>query len=100
MLTAQLTQIAQDLILAAPSPAPDPGTGVTVNTNGFIQFLITQILPIFLVVLGILFVGRARSGNVSSVMTGSGIAIVGLVFIAGAGVMWKFGDFFVGLILS
>lgn len=91
MLTHQITQAVQDWILAAPvspSPSPAPGAGFTVNTAGFITFIIGQILPIPLAILGVTFLFRARTGRMGEVMSSGAIGIVGLAVIAGAGGLW------------
>jgi hypothetical protein len=72
-----------DAILAAPTAEDAPGKGI-INSPAFIKFLVQWIAPIFVALLGILFLARAKSGEVSKVITSSGIAIVGFVFIGGA----------------
>jgi uncharacterized membrane protein len=95
MLTAHLFQAAQDFLAAPPTPTPTP-TGPTgggsLNTDGIRTFAATQVVPILLLILGIVFLGRAQRGEVSRVLTSSVVAVVGLVFIAGAPILWFFGD--------
>lgn len=70
--------------------AADP-TPTDVNTIGIVTFLGSKIAPIILAVLGVVFLGRASAGRVSSVLTSSAIAIIGIAFIAGAGTMFFLG---------
>jgi hypothetical protein len=57
-------------------------------------------VPILLAALGVIFIGRAGKGEMSKVMTSSAIAIVGLLFIAGAGAFFFFGEYLVNLIFG
>jgi hypothetical protein len=81
-----------DKIAAPPTDQPKE-----INTDGLIKFFSGKIAPILLAVLGLIFIGRAGKGEVSKVMTSSGIAILGLAFIAGAGALFFFGDYLVNL---
>lgn len=76
----------------APSSSPDPSE---INTNGIVSFLATKIAPILLAILGVIFLGRAGKGEMSKVLTSSAIAIIGLVFIAGAVSLFFVGDYIV-----
>lgn len=69
--------------------AADPKT---INTDAILGFLVTKIAPLLLGVLGIIFIGRAGKGEVSRVLTSSAIAIIGLVFLAGAASLFFLGD--------
>ncbi len=80
--------------VVAGSAADDPKT---INTDGILTFLATKIAPILLAILGIIFIGRAGKGEVSRVLTSSAIAIIGLVFIAGAVSLLFLGDSLVQL---
>ncbi len=100
MLTAQLLQTTSDL-LAAPSPTPSaPATPaeVTINLDGLKGFLLGQILPIMLVVIGIVFVGRSKSGQIAKILTSCAILLIGLAVIGGSGRLAQLGEFLVGLI--
>jgi hypothetical protein len=81
--------------------AADPTTGPSqpslINTDGIMSFIATKIAPILLAVLGVIFLGRASKGEISRVLTSSAIAIIGLVFIAGAVSLFFVGDYLVGL---
>lgn len=103
MLTAHLLQAAGDAILAAPSPAPTgdvPAGSTIINTPKILTWFLQVIVPILLAVLGVYFVGKSRQGNVSQVVTSSGIAIVGLCFVAGALTLGLLGGKIVDLVLS
>jgi hypothetical protein len=72
----------------------------TINTSGVVTFFAKNIAPILLAVLGVIFIGRASRGEVSKVLTSSAIAIVGLFFIAGAGVLFFLGGYLVKLMFN
>jgi hypothetical protein len=80
-------------VLSAPSPSPSP----ELNTDGLVQFFASKVAPILLAVLGVIFIGRASKGEVSKVLTSSAIAIIGLVFIAGAVSLFFVGDYLINL---
>ena len=84
--------------LAEPAPTESPVPGPEINTAGIRDFLITKIVPILLAVLGVIFISRAGKGEMSRVLTSTGIAIIGLVFIAGAAALLVFGRQMVDLI--
>ena len=84
--------LAQSSVLAA-----EP-TGI--NTEGVVTFFASNIAPILLAVLGVIFIGRASRGEISKVLTSSAIAIVGLAFIAGAATLFFVGDYLINLIFS
>jgi small-conductance mechanosensitive channel len=86
------------VVALAPTPTPAPVNGV--NTDKIIGFFVSNIVPILLAVLGIIFIGRASKGEISKVLTSSAIAIVGLAFIAGAGALFFFGEYLVNLIFG
>ena len=79
--------------LAAPSPKG-------INTEGIVTFFASNIAPILLAVLGVIFIGRASRGEISKVLTSSAIAIVGLAFIAGAATLFFVGDYLIDLIFE
>jgi hypothetical protein len=93
---AQLTH-AVDALAYAPTPNPAPKT---INTDEIIKFFTTKITPILLAVLGVIFIGRASKGEVSRVLTSSAIAIIGLAFIAGAGVLFFVGESLIDLVFK
>jgi hypothetical protein len=95
MVLYELTHSLHHLLtLADPSPSPAPKT---IDTNGIVSFFATKIAPILLAVLGVIFLGRAGKGELSRVLTSSAIAIIGLVFIAGAVSLFFVGDYLVNL---
>jgi hypothetical protein len=70
------------------------------NTTGVVGAITKYVVPILLAVLGVIFISRAGKGEMSKVLTSSAIAIVGLAFIAGAGVLFVFGERLVNLIFG
>ena len=84
--------LAQSSVLAA-----EP-TGI--NTEGVVTFFASNIAPILLAVLGVIFIGRASRGEISKVLTSSAIAIVGLAFIAGAATLFFVGDYIIDLLFT
>ncbi len=105
MLLSDLVQTAQDFIAAAPTtpttpPATTPPATGSVNLSGINDFVVKQVLPIVLMLIGVGIIARGSRGQMSRVLTTSFISIIGLVFIAGAGSLWLFGDFFVNLIVK
>jgi hypothetical protein len=70
------------------------------DTKGIVSFFASNIAPILLAVLGVIFIGRASRGEISKVLTSSAIAIVGLAFIAGAATLFFVGDFLIDLIFN
>lgn len=93
-LAAQAAAVLQQATLAA----PDSPKGI--NTEGVVTFFASNIAPILLAVLGVIFIGRASRGEISKVLTSSAIAIVGLAFIAGAATLFFVGDYLIDLIFS
>ena len=79
------------------SPPPEPKG---INTEGVVTFFASNIAPILLAVLGVIFIGRASRGEISKVLTSSAIAIVGLAFIAGAATLFFVGDYLIDLIFE
>jgi hypothetical protein len=92
-LATQVTTAFQQASLAAPAPKG-------VNTQGVVAFFASNIAPILLAVLGVIFIGRASRGEISKVLTSSAIAIVGLAFIAGAATLFFLGDYLIKLIFN
>jgi hypothetical protein len=80
----------------APTPSPT-STPTGINTQGIVSFFASKIAPILLAVLGVIFIGRAGRGEMSKVLTSSAIAVIGLVFIAGAVSLFFVGDYIIGL---
>ncbi|GLY05241.1 MULTISPECIES: hypothetical protein [Actinoplanes] len=71
-----------------------------INTEGIVTFFASNIAPILLAVLGVIFIGRASRGEISKVVTSSAIAIVGLAFIAGAATLFFVGEFLIKMIFN
>jgi hypothetical protein len=87
------------LFEATPTPTPAPAP-TSLNTEGILGFFASRIAPIGLAFLGLVFVGRARRGEVSQVMTSSTIALIGVAFIAGATALVFVGDTLVKLVIQ
>jgi len=62
-----------------------------VNDQFFRQFILQVIAPIILMLLGVGILVRAKKANYGEVMQIGGIAIIGIVFIVGAGVLFAIG---------
>jgi hypothetical protein len=92
----QVAQLAQDILAAAPTPPPPvapAGDGnVVVNTDGVLKFFITQVAPILCAFIGCGMIARSSRGDVGKVVTTSGISIVGMAFLGGAGALFFVGD--------
>lgn len=71
-----------------------------INTDGIILFFLNRIAPILLAILGVIFIARANKGEVSRVLTSSTIAIIGIAFIAGAGLLILFGEGLVDILFT
>jgi hypothetical protein len=98
---AQAAHAADALAVVTGKLAPTPGpTGKEINTNGLISFFGSKIAPILLAILGVIFIGRASKGEVSKVLTSSAIAIIGMVFIAGAVSLFFVGDYLINLVFK
>jgi hypothetical protein len=96
---AAASQVAGSLMHASITPlAADAPKGI--NTEGIVTFFASNVAPILLAVLGVIFIGRASRGEISKVLTSSAIAIVGLAFIAGAATLFFVGDYLIDLIFS
>jgi hypothetical protein len=91
-LAAQAATVLQQTVLAAEPKG--------INTEGVVSFFASNVAPILLAVLGVIFIGRASRGEISKVLTSSAIAIVGLAFIAGAATLFFVGDYLIDLIFS
>lgn len=69
----------------------------TLNTSGIVTFVVTKIVPILLAVVGVIILSRSGKGRWSEALTTGGIAVLGVIFIAGAGVLFAFGESFAKL---
>jgi hypothetical protein len=92
LATQVVTALEHGTVLAA-----DPKG---IDTQGIVKFFASNIAPILLAVLGVIFIGRASRGEISKVLTSSAIAIVGLAFIAGAATLFFVGDYIINLIFN
>ncbi|WP_305787472.1 hypothetical protein [Symbioplanes lichenis] len=91
-------QVAAAVQHGATLAAPEGPKGI--DTEGVVTFFASNIAPILLAVLGVIFIGRASRGEISKVLTSSAIAIVGLAFIAGAATLFFVGDFLIDVIFN
>ncbi len=67
-------------------------TNTTLNTSGIIGFIVSKIVPILLAVVGVIILSRSGRGRWSEAITTGGIAVLGVIFIAGAGLLFAFGE--------
>lgn len=74
-----------------PAIVAAPGD-TTLNTTGIIGFIVGKIVPILLAVVGVIILSRSGKGQWSQALTTGGIAVLGIVFIAGAGLLFAFGE--------
>lgn len=58
---------------------------LVLNSQGLIQFVLQYIVPLLLTVIGVVIIAGAKKGNYSGVMSTTGIVVIGLIFIVGAG---------------
>ncbi len=94
------TELAAQVATAVQHGATLAAEPKGINTEGVVTFFASNIAPILLAVLGVIFIGRASRGEISKVLTSSAIAIVGLAFIAGAATLFFVGDYLIDLIFS
>jgi hypothetical protein len=99
LVTAAWTTVtrAVDALALIPAAEPEPKG---IDTENIVTFFASNIAPILLAVLGVIFIGRASKGEISKVLTSSAIAIVGLAFIAGAATLFFVGDYIIDLIFE
>ena len=64
----------------------------TLNTSGIVAFIVGKIVPILLALVGVIILSRSGKGRWSEALTTGGIAVLGLIFIAGAGILFAFGE--------
>ncbi|GAA2528603.1 hypothetical protein GCM10010435_86210 [Winogradskya consettensis] len=94
------TEFAAQAVTAVQHTAVLAADPKGINTEGIVTFFASNIAPILLAVLGIIFIGRASRGEISKVLTSSAIAIVGLAFIAGAATLFFVGDYLIDIIFG
>jgi len=98
MIATELATHVVSVLHQGTLAAPQQPKGI--NTQGIVTFFASNIAPILLAVLGVIFIGRASRGEISKVLTSSAIAIVGLAFIAGAATLFFVGDYLIDLIFN
>lgn len=64
----------------------------TFNSSGVVTFIITKIVPIILAIIGVFILSQSGKGQWSRALNTSGIALLGLVFLGGAGFLFAFGE--------
>ena len=94
------TELAAQVLTALHAGSTLAAEPKEINTEGVVKFFASNIAPILLAVLGVIFIGRASRGEISKVLTSSAIAIVGLAFITGAATLFFVGDYIIGLIFK
>lgn len=94
-----LTDIFAAALLAAPTPAPAP-TGFIINTPRILTFFVQFVAPVLIAFVALTIMSRARGGRVSETVTSSGITIVGIAMLGGAGALMAVGDDIVALIFQ
>jgi hypothetical protein len=73
--------------------APDPGAGAgNLNTTAILTFIASKIAPILVMAVGVIVISRAGKGEVSKVLTSTGILILGLIILGGGGALMLFGN--------
>ncbi|HLL69063.1 MAG TPA: hypothetical protein VK453_25610 [Micromonosporaceae bacterium] len=86
---AHALDILSQLPQAPVTPTPDAGEpqSVGIDTSTILEWTVRAILPLFFVFIGIVLLGRAKSGRMSEVMNTVAIVVIALVFIGGAVVL-------------
>jgi hypothetical protein len=87
MLTHVVIQQSVEILAGAAAPG-----GTTLNTTGIVTFIVSKIVPILLAVVGVIILSRSGKGQWSQALTTGGIAVLGVVFIAGATLLFAFGE--------
>ncbi len=87
------------VLAADPTPA-GPAPTAHVNPNGFMNFLISWVLPILIALAGIYAIGRSKKGDMNATLTQFSIVVIGVVLIASAGVLFFAGQYLVHLVIS
>ena len=103
MLTTHILQVIGDAIVAAPGDPTTPpanGDSSSINAPGLVKFFATIIAPIICGGLGCMFLMKANKGEVSKVLTSTGISIVGFAFIGGAFLLPTLGPYVIDLFLN
>ncbi len=86
-------------LLAAPTPAPAAPTG-DLDTQAILGFFVSKIAPILITIGACAILARAGKGEVSKVLTTTGILIIGAIVLVGAGTLVIFGRQIVNLMFT
>ena len=84
---AHALDILNQLPLAPATPAPADTESVSLDTGTILAWTLRAIIPLIFLFLGIVLLGRAKSGRMSEVMNTVAIVVIALVFIGGAVVL-------------
>jgi hypothetical protein len=92
VIAASTSQLTAAAISTLPADVLAKGSDTTLNTSGIVEFIVGKIVPILLAVVGVIILSRSGKGRWSEALTTGGIAVLGLIFIAGAGILFAFGE--------
>lgn len=67
-------------------------TQVPLSTGDLRAWIIKNVVPLILCVLGVIIMATAGKGQTSRVMNTGLIVLVGIIFIAGGALIYKFGN--------
>lgn len=73
---------------------------MALNSDGIQNWLLSKLVPIVLCVLGLVILAGAGKGNWSKTFSTTGVALVGIIFIVGAGAFVLFGQEISGVVLG
>lgn len=62
------------------------------NSAGIQDWILKNIVPLVLVVIGLGILAKSKKGNWSETMNTTGIAVIGIMFIVAAGAFIAFGE--------
>ncbi len=78
-----MKEIIASSILAA-------GSGPTINTTGVVAWVVKYIIPFLFLFIGVYIIANSRRGRFSDNMSTITNAIIGLIVIAGAALLFTF----------
>lgn len=62
------------------------------DSQGILQFILKNLVPIVLAVVGLILISGSRKGKMSDTLNTTAIAVIGIVFIVGAAGFIAFGE--------